>query len=121
MHDADTVQGEQSGALPSWPADAAWVVPGQHGTPFQALSRIGLICNAMADPFSAMFAVLATHQGVAKDMLALSILQFRSDLADLGHDGVAALLTGILNGGRSGFDAVLRSRRKSERKVTALP
>lgn len=97
-------------------ADVAWILPGHHGAPAQALARIGAICAGIPDLFGAMLAVLATHQGVSKDVLALSVLQFRADTADLGKDGVGALLTAILNGGRQGFEAVLRARRKGERK-----
>jgi hypothetical protein len=106
---------------PPFDSQVAWVFPGRQGTPAQALARIELLCAGIPDLFALLLAILATHQAVAKDILALSIAQFRPDVADLGKDGLVALLTSILNGGRPGFDAVLRSRRKAERKAVALP
>lgn len=104
-------------------SDARWAVPGAHGTPGQALARIGVLCSGTPDLFAAMLAVLGTHQAVARDILALAIRQFRPDTADLTRDDVVALLTAILNGGRQGFDAVLRSRRRGDRagRAAALP
>ncbi len=68
-----------------------------------------------------MLAVLATHQAVSREILALAILQFRTDTADLNKDAVVGLLTSVVQGGRPGFEAVLRARRKAERKAVALP
>jgi len=96
--------------------DAEWTLPGRPSSPALALARIGVICAGTPDLFSAMFAVLGTHQSVSREILALAIKQFRPDTADLGRDDVAALLTSIWNGGKPGFDAVLRSRRRGERK-----
>lgn len=103
--------------------DARWAVPGAHGTPAQALARIGVLCSGTPDLFSAMLAVVATHQAVSREILAMAIRQFRPDTADLSRDDVVALLTAILNGGRQGFDAVLRSRRRGDRagRMAALP
>jgi len=103
-------------AQPEAGSDAEWTLPGKPSTPAQSLTRIGVICNGIPDLFSAMFAVLGTHQSVSREMLALAIKQFRPDTADLGREDMAALLTSIWNGGRPGFDAVLRSRRRGERK-----
>jgi len=97
--------------------EAAWVLPGRQGTPAEALARIGVICGGMPDLFGALLAVLGTHQAVAVPILAAAVKQFRPDVADLSTDDVAALLTAIRNGGIQGFEAVLRSRRKSERKA----
>lgn len=104
-------------------SDARWAVPGAHGTPAEALARIGVLCSGTPELFAAMLAVLGTHQAVARDHLALAIRQFRPDTADLTREDVVALLTAILNGGRQGFDAVLRSRRKGDRasRQSALP
>lgn len=101
--------------------DVAWALPGQHGSPAEALARIGALCAGIPDAFGAMLAVLATHQGIAREILAAAIHQFRPELADLTRDDLLALLTSICNGGRPGFDAVLRSRRKGDRKAAALP
>jgi hypothetical protein len=111
-----------SSELDAAACDAEWVLPATRGTPAQALARIGRLCAGMPDLFSAMFAVLGTHQGVSREILALAIKQCRPDIADLSRDDVVALLTSIWNGGRPGFDAVLRSRRRgSERSAAVLP
>lgn len=101
--------------------DLSWITPGNHGAPADALLRIGFICAEVNDLFGAMFAVLGTHQAVSHHILAAALKQCRSDLADLSRDDVSALLTSAWNGGRSGFDAVMRSRRKGLRKTSALP
>lgn len=102
--------------------DVDWVLQSARSTPAQALARIGALCQGIPDLFAAMFAVLATHQGVSKEILALAIKQFRPDTTDLSRDDVAGLLTSIFNGGKQGFDAVLRSRRRgSERGAASMP
>lgn len=63
-----------------------------------------------------MLAVLATHQELPRDMLAAAIKQFRPDLATYTAEDVVSLLTAIWNGGKSGFDAVLRTRANSPKK-----
>lgn len=98
-------------------ADAlGWLLPGQHGTPAEVLPRIQFICQQQPDLFSAMLLLVATHQGLPREILAAATKQCRSDLDDLSREDVAGLYTSILNGGRDGFDAVLRARRKSQRK-----
>jgi hypothetical protein len=94
----------------------AWFAPGQHGTPAQALARIRAICAHVPELQGAMFAVLGAHQGVPREMLAAAIQQCRADAAAMPRADVVALLTATWTGGREGFDAVLRSRRKGERK-----
>ncbi len=101
--------------------EAAWILPGRQGAPAEALGRIGVICGGMPDLFGALLAVLGTHQAVSVAILAAAVKQFRADLADLSNDDVAALLTAIRNGGIQGFEAVLRSRRKGERKGGGFP
>lgn len=95
----------------------AWYSPGQHGTPAQALARIRSICAHVPELYGAMFAVLGAHQGVPREMLAAAIQQCRADAAAMPRADVVALLTSIWTGGREGFDAVLRSRKKGERKA----
>lgn len=102
-------------------SDADWVLPGNHGTPADALARIGVLCQGLPDLFTTLWTVMATHQGLPKELLAMAVLQQRSDAHDLGKDGLVALMTAIVNGGREGFEAVLRSERKSERRGVALP
>lgn len=98
----------------------SWMLPGRHGAPAEVLARIQLICQQQPELFSAMFVVLATHQGLPREILAAATKQCRSDLDDLSRDDVAGLYTSILNGGRQGFDAVLRARRKGERRGGGL-
>ena len=107
--------------VPSDSAELAWVTPGVHGTPAQALSRIRALCQQLPDLHSVLLAVLATHQGLAREILGVAVKQFRRDLDDLSPADVASLLTSLWNGGKQGFEATLRSRRKSERKGAALP
>jgi hypothetical protein len=103
--------------------DAEWMLPTTRSTPAQSLARIGCLCAGMPDLFSALLAVLGAHQNVSREILAMAIKQCRPDLADLSRDDVVGLLVSIWNGGRQGFDAVLRSRRRGggERAAAALP
>ncbi len=101
-------------------ADTDWLIPGHHGSPAEALLRIGAICQSHTDLYSALLTVLATHQGLQRDILAAATRQFRPELADLTRDDVSALLVSIWVGGREGFNATLRARRKGDRKGAAL-
>lgn len=100
--------------------ELSWLLPGRHGTPAEVLPRIQFICQQQADLFSALLLVAATHQGLPREILATAVKQLRSDLDDLSREDVAGLLTAVVNGGRDGFDAVLRARRKTARKSGAL-
>ena len=95
----------------------AWLLPGHRATPAEALKRIQALCAAWPDLHAAMFAVLATHQGLPRDMLAAAIKQFRPDLDAYTREDVVSLLTALWNGGKSGFDAVLRTRANSPKKT----
>lgn len=106
-------------AAPREAPDWAWALPGHQPAPAEAVPRIAALCQAWTDPYMALFAVLATHQGLPREMLAAAVLRFRPDLADLSRDDVVGLMVSIVNAGRQGFDAVLRSRRKSDRKAAA--
>ncbi|MBH9579083.1 hypothetical protein [Inhella proteolytica] len=101
------------------PRELAWLLPGAQGGPAEVLPRVQWLCAQFPDLFSAMWVLQATHQGLPRELLAAATQQFRPDLQDLSRDDVAALYTALLNGGRQGFDAVLRSRRKGERKSAA--
>ncbi|KQW51522.1 MULTISPECIES: hypothetical protein [unclassified Roseateles] len=105
----DEVAGDSSDEL-------TWLQPGQRATPPEALRRIQALCAGRPDLFAAMFLVLATHQELPRDMLAAAIKQFRADLDAYSRDDVVSLLTAIWNGGKSGFDAVLRTRVNSPKK-----
>jgi len=104
-------------------ADAAddgglgWLLPGHRPAPAEALRRIQALCAAWPDLHAAMFAVLATHQELPRDMLAAAIKQFRPDLDPYTREDVVGLLTALWNGGKSGFDAVLRTRANAPKKV----
>jgi hypothetical protein len=100
--------------------ELGWMTPGDHGTPAQALGRIRVLCQQFPDLHSALLAVLATHQGLAREILGVAVKQFRRDLDDLSPADITALLTSIWNGGKQGFEATLRSRRKGDRKAAAM-
>ncbi len=109
---------------PSSPAarpELGWLRPGEHGSPSDVVARIGSICHGIPNLFGAMLAVLGTHQGLPRGIVAAAIKQFRRDLDDLTREDTESLLIAIWNGGQQGFDAVMRSRRRSERKASALP
>lgn len=97
--------------------ELAWLQPGYRAAPADALCRIQLLCAAWPELFAAMFLVLATHQELPRDMLAAAIKQFRPDLDVYSREDVVSLLTAIWNGGKSGFDAVLRTRANSPKRV----
>jgi len=96
--------------------ELGWLLPGYRAAPAEALRRIQALCTAWPDTHAAMLAVLATHQELPRDMLAAAIKQFRPDLDAYTREDVASLLTAIWNGGKSGFDAVLRTRAGSAKK-----
>jgi len=97
-------------------APLAWLLPGHRTAPAEALKRIQVLCGAWPDLHAAMLVVLASHQELPRDMLAAAIKQFRPDLDAYTREDVISLLTAIWNGGRSGFDAVLRTRAASLKK-----
>jgi hypothetical protein len=101
-------------------SEVDWIVPGQHGAPAEVLLRIQALCQQVPDLFSLMLALLATHQGLPREILAVATKQCRNDLQDLSREDVTGLYTGILNGGRQGFDAVLRAKRKGEKRSGGL-
>jgi len=93
-----------------------WLLPGHRAAPAEALPRIQALCAAWPDLYAAMFVVLATHQELPREVLAAAVKQFRSDLDAYTREDVVGLMTAIWNGGRSGFDAVLRTRANSPKK-----
>jgi hypothetical protein len=93
-----------------------WLLPGHRAAPAEALKRIQLLCGAWPDLHTALFVVLATHQELPRDRLAAAIKQFRQDLDAYTREDVVSLLTALWNGGKSGFDAVLRTRASSPKK-----
>ncbi|CAM4010403.1 hypothetical protein [Roseateles saccharophilus] len=95
----------------------AWLQPGHRAAPAEALRRIQALCVGWPDLHAAMFVVLATHQELPRDMLAAAIKQFRPDLDAYSREDVVGLLTAVWNGGKSGFDAVLRTRANAPKKA----
>lgn len=101
--------------------DLAWVLPGYQAPPTQALARIRQICeHPGTDLHGAMFTVLATHQAVPRDILAIAIKQFRRDCDGLSKEDVVGLLNALWNGGQQGFNSVLRTRKGGDRKPASL-
>lgn len=105
--------------LDSGPDDVGWIAPGARNTPAQSLQRIKALSAMFPDLFSAMFVVAATHVPIPRERLALAIKQFRRDADTLSQDDLAGLLTSLVNGANQAFEAVLRTRKGAERKVSA--
>jgi len=97
-----------------------WLTPNRQGPAKESLKRIGAICQAFPDLFSAMLVVAATHQSAPRDALAATLRQLRPDAAELTQADVEGLLTSILNGGRQAYDAVLRTRKSQKRPAAPL-
>lgn len=118
--DAQPAQGERGAGSHQVEDDGddalAWLRPGHRAAPAEALARIQQLCAAWPDLYAAMLLALATHQELPRDMLAAAIKQFRPDLDVYTREDVVSLLTAIWNGGKSGFDAVLRTRANSPKK-----
>ena len=66
----------------------------------------------MPELFSALLAVVATHGSVPREVLAIALKKYRPDLEASDSKEVIAMLTSISNGGRSGFDSVLRNKKR---------
>ncbi|MFG6456622.1 hypothetical protein [Roseateles sp. BYS96W] len=101
-------------------AELVWVLPGHRAPPAEALRRIQAVCAGWPDLHAAMLVALATHQELPREMLAAAIKQFRPDLEVYSREDVVSLLTAIWNGGKSGFDAVLRTRANSPKRSGSL-
>ena len=56
------------------PDPLEWLLPGHRAAPADALKRIQALCGAWADLHAAMFIVLATHQNLPRDVLAVARL-----------------------------------------------
>ncbi len=101
--------------------DVSWMGPQERHSPPEALRRIKTLCAIFPDLYGAMLAVQLTHAAVSRELLALAIKQFRRDAESLSPEDLQGLLTAALNGGRQGFDAVLRTRKGGERKTVSIP
>lgn len=97
--------------------DLAWMAPQAAGSPREALRRIQAICRYRTGLFEAVVTVAATHPGVAPEVLAQALKAYRADLAAYPPEDVVSLVKSSLAGGRDGFEAVLRTRKATERKT----
>jgi hypothetical protein len=95
------------------------MAPTYRAVPAHALARIKSICEHIPNLFCALQAVGATHVAVPREVLAVALKKFRVDLDPFDHKEVVAMLTSIANGGRSGFDSALRSRKKAGPVITS--
>lgn len=98
-----------------------WMAPGRPCPPKEALSRIKALCSYWPDLYEAGQAVLATHPTVARDLLAKAMRQCRADAEAYSPEDLTSMLIGGWNGGRQGFEAVMRTRKNADRKAAALP
>ncbi|MEK8034804.1 hypothetical protein AACH06_28640 [Ideonella sp. DXS29W] len=98
----------------------AWMLSGQPPTPADALRRIKAICKALPDPYAASITVLVTHPCVPRELLAATILTFRDDLAAYSKEDMATMLVAAWNGGKSGFDAVMRTRANAPKRSASM-
>jgi hypothetical protein len=98
-----------------------WLLPGQQGTPAICLQRIRWICEHVPDLYCAAITVAATHQGVPRDQLAAALRQFRPELQVHSPRDVTGMVNGLWHGAKDGFEAVLRTRKTSDRRSSALP
>jgi hypothetical protein len=97
------------------------MAPGQSSPPRAALLRIEQLCAMHPTLFGALFAVIATHPGVPRQVLAAAVRQYRRDADVHTPDDLVGLMTSLSNGAQQAFDAVLRTRRGADRKASALP
>lgn len=96
-----------------------WMAPQYAAPPKEALLRIKAVCSHWPDLYESLLAVLATHPSVPRDHLARAIKKFRADAATFSVEDLTGMLTAAWNGGRQGFDAVLRTRKNQERKASS--
>lgn len=95
-----------------------WLAPAHRAAPAEALHRIRQICELNPELFGALMTVLCTHQGLRHELLAAALKNFRRDLDAYSAEDVVGLLRACWNGGWQGFDAVLRTRRNRDGRVT---
>ncbi len=112
---------EPARIAPDETPDLGWMAPGSVSEPRAAMQRIEALCGMHPSLFGAMFVLMATHPAVPRAVLAKAIKQFRRDADPYPLEDVMGLMTAVSNGAQQAFDAVLRTRRGSERKVSALP
>jgi hypothetical protein len=98
-----------------------WLLPRHALSPADSLRRICWICRQVPDLFEAVLLVCATHQGVPRASLAAAIKRYHPAVAGLSVEDVQGLVNGLLNGGRDGLEAVLRSRKNGARRQSPMP
>jgi hypothetical protein len=98
-----------------------WLTPDHRGAPAETLERIRFLCAMHAELFHAVWIVMATHQGLPREILAAAIRKYRSDAESLSQEDIVGLMQASMNGARQAFDAVRRTRRNAPRTVSALP
>lgn len=99
--------------------DVRWLSPETAIAPSDGVPRIRAICRLFPDLFSAVFVVLATHQGVPRQALAAAVKIFRKDTSPLSEADVVGLFAGLWNSGREGFESILRTRKGGTRKAAS--
>ncbi|NDY89577.1 hypothetical protein [Ideonella livida] len=105
------------GQLQAERLDLVWMAPGQAPNPREVMRRLQAICRHRSGLFDAVVTAAVTHPGVPPERLAQALLACRPDLAPYPLEDVTSLVKASLNGGRDGFEAVLRTRKSSDRKV----
>ena len=110
-------------ALEPPPPDEApgWLLPRRQEDPAICLRRIRWLCQQVPDLFEALLLVCATHQGVPRPSLAAAVQRFHPALAGMPAEDALSVVNGLLNGGRDGMEAVLRSRKGAARRSTSMP
>lgn len=98
-----------------------WLGPRHAASPAEALARIEAACRLHADLSDAAFVVLATHMGLPREVLAAAIKQYRRELDAFSVQDVTGMLHALHNGGRQGFEAVMRTRKGASRPSASLP
>lgn len=102
-------------------ADLGWLDPSRPVAPQESLARIRAMCQLLPTLDGAMLAVVATHPSVPREVLASAIQRFRPDADQLSQKDVVNLLVALVNGGRQGFEAVMRTRKTAKPLSGALP
>lgn len=99
-----------------WP----WLSRGHRASPRDTLRRIQAVCRQVPELYAAMLTLMATQPALDRLKLAQAARRFRSDLEAYTDEDVKGLLTAAWVGGKEGFEAVLRTRRKAAPAKVAM-
>lgn len=99
--------------------EIAWLDFSVQPAPSQAMTRIRQLCEMQPDLHRACLLVLATHQSVPRPILAAALQGMRPELRAMSVESVNGLLTALWTGGQQGFEAVLRTRKSPQIRVSA--